>query len=111
VTAVTARHDQLINYCGMLAYRRNVRHHHNPPTFDVGKERDAVISFECDSGAVKVVETIEGEKIRSRVAPTERDVVSELEKKYIFFADEAEIARKLIRRGRSCVLSVYFREP
>jgi hypothetical protein len=34
-----------------------------------------------------------------------------LEDKYIFFGDEAEIARKLIRRGRSCVLSVYFREP
>jgi hypothetical protein len=94
----------------MLAYRRNARHY-TSPTFDVGKDRDAVISFECVSGSVKVVETINGNSIQSPVAPQELDVVSELEGKYIFFGDEAEIARKLIRRGRSCALSVYFREP
>jgi hypothetical protein len=94
----------------MFASRRNARHH-TSPTFDVGKERDAVIRFECASGSVKVVETIDGDSIQSQVTPQELDVVGELEDKYIFFGDEAEIARKLIRRGRSCVLSVYFREP
>jgi hypothetical protein len=74
------------------------------------EERDAVISFECISGSVKVIETV-GEDIQSRTTLQELDVVSELEEKYIFFADEADIGRKLIVRGRSCVLSVYFREP
>ena len=52
-----------------------------------------------------------GGDIQSRTTLQEFDVVTELEKKYIFFGDEADIARKLIVRGRSCVLSVYFREP
>jgi hypothetical protein len=94
----------------MLNYRRVTRCH-SSPTFDVGRSRDATISFECVSGSVKVVETVGGNNIQSRITLQELDVVRELEEKYIFFADEAEIARKLIRRGRSCVLSVYFREP
>ena len=58
-----------------------------------------------------MVEIVDGETTQRRTTLQELDVVSELEEKYIFFADEAEIARKLLRRGRSCVLSVYFREP
>jgi hypothetical protein len=75
------------------------------------KAGDAVISFECVSGSVKVIESVSGDSLRSWIALQELDVVSELEEKYIFFGDEADIARKLIQRGRSCVLSVYFREP
>ena len=70
-----------------------------------------MITFECVSGALTVVEIVDGETTQRRTTLQELDVVSELEEKYIFFADEAEIARKLLRRGRSCVLSVYFREP
>ena len=70
-----------------------------------------MITFECVSGALTVVEIVDGETTQRRTTLQELDVVSELEEKYIFFADEAEIARKLLRRGRSCVLSGYFREP
>ena len=100
----------MINYADMLDYRR-VSHRRRSPTFHAVKDRDAVISFECASGSVKVVESVNGDNIQSKIALQELDVVLELEAKYIFFADEAEIARKLIRRGKSCVLSVYFREP
>jgi hypothetical protein len=81
-----------------------------PQRPEVMKERDAVISFDCVRGSVKVTE-IAGGDIQSRTMLQEFDVVSELEEKYIFFGDEADIARKLTMRGRSCVLSVYFREP
>jgi hypothetical protein len=37
--------------------------------------------------------------------------VTKMEGKYIFFADEAEMARKMVSHGHSCVVSVYFREP
>ena len=70
-----------------------------------------MITFECVSGALTVVEIVDGETTQRRTTLQELNVVSELEEKYIFFADEADIARKLLRRGRSCVLSVYFREP
>jgi hypothetical protein len=39
------------------------------------------------------------------------DVVTAMEEKYIFFAREADIARKEVMRGHSCVFNVYFREP
>ena len=94
----------------MLNHRR-VSRRHTSPSFDVGNERDAVITFECVSGAVTVAEIVDGETTQKRTTLQELDVVAELEEKYIFFADEADIARKLLRRGRSCVLSVYFREP
>jgi hypothetical protein len=34
-----------------------------------------------------------------------------METKYMFFADEADTARKLVSSGRSCFYNVYFREP
>jgi hypothetical protein len=37
--------------------------------------------------------------------------VTELEDKYIFFAKQADIARRELRIGHSCVFNVYFREP
>ena len=76
------------------------------------ESRDAVISFECLSpDLVQVCETIDGECLQKQAVQRHHDIVTELEKRYIFFADEAEIARKLIGRGRSCSLSVYFRQP
>jgi hypothetical protein len=76
------------------------------------KPRDVVISFQCSSpDFVQVNETVGDTNIHSQLVQRHPDVVTELEKKYIFFADEADIARKLLGRGRSCVLSVYFREP
>ena len=76
------------------------------------KPRDAVIIFQCSApGFVEVSETIKGENIHSQRMQRHSDVVTKMEEKYIFFADEAEIARKMVSRGHSCVVSVYFREP
>jgi len=38
-------------------------------------------------------------------------VVTQMEERYLFFANEADAARKMGKRGRSCVVSGYFREP
>jgi hypothetical protein len=76
------------------------------------KLRDAVISFQCSPpNFVQVREMIGGESLLHQEVQRHPDVVTEMEERYIFFADEADIARKLVTRGRSCVLSVYFREP
>jgi hypothetical protein len=34
-----------------------------------------------------------------------------MEQKYIFFAKQADVARKRVMHGHSCVFNVYFREP
>ena len=74
--------------------------------------RDAVLSFQCvGHGLVRVTETVSGESTPPQTFQSNPGVIADLEKKYIFFANEADIARKLITRGRSCTLSVYFREP
>ena len=76
------------------------------------KTRDAVIRFECLSpDLVQVSETIDGERLLHEEVPRYSDVVTQMEQRYIFFANEADAARKMVRRGRSCVVSVYFREP
>jgi hypothetical protein len=76
------------------------------------KPRDAVISFQCFSpNFVQVRETIDGESFLHHQVQQHPDVVTEMEERYIFFGDEADIARKLVTRGRSCVLSAYFRQP
>jgi hypothetical protein len=77
------------------------------------KPRDVTISFQCFSpDLVEVSETVgRGTSIHNQLVQRHPDVVTEVEKKYIFFADEADIARKLLGRGRSCFLSVYLREP
>ena len=75
------------------------------------KTRDVVINFEfVPPDIVEVSERVSGEIIHSQRVQQHRDIVTELERQYIFFANEADIARRLILRGRSCVLSVYFRE-
>jgi hypothetical protein len=37
--------------------------------------------------------------------------VSEIEERYMFFAEQAETARKQVMRGHSCMFDVFFREP
>jgi hypothetical protein len=74
--------------------------------------RDAVITFQClSSDLVLVIEIIDGESIRHREVHRRSDIVTELETKYIFFAKQADSARRQVRRGHSCAFNVYFREP
>ena len=74
--------------------------------------RDAVISFQCSSPDIVLVsEIISGERIRHQEVQRGLDVVTEVEKRYIFFAEQADIARRKLRLGHSCVFNVYFREP
>jgi hypothetical protein len=77
------------------------------------KPRDAVIHFECSKpDFVEVSETdLMGGSIHHRKVQRHPDVVTAIEEKYIFFAREADIARKEVMRGHSCVFNVYFREP
>jgi hypothetical protein len=76
------------------------------------KPRDAVITFQCfPPDSVQVSETIDGLNIHHQQVQRHPDVVTEIENRYIFFAEQADVARKQIMRGRSCVFNVYFREP
>jgi hypothetical protein len=76
------------------------------------KPRDAMITFLClPHDSVQVGESIHGKIAHSQTVKRRSDIVTELEKRYIFFADEARTARKQISRGHSCVFSVYLREP
>jgi hypothetical protein len=76
------------------------------------KARDAVIIFEpIAPDSVQVNEIIQGEHLRHQTAQRSIHLVTEMEAKYIFFANEADIARKEVMRGRSCMFDVYFREP
>jgi hypothetical protein len=75
------------------------------------KERDVTIYFDfLSQDRVRVSEMIDGEAVSCRVLPCDPEIVTLLEEKYIFFADEADLARKFIQRGRSFDLSVYFRQ-
>jgi len=74
--------------------------------------RDAVITFHCLApDLVRVVEMIEGESIRHQEVHRDPDVVTKLEERYIFFAKQADTARRRLRLGHSCEFNVYFREP
>jgi hypothetical protein len=74
--------------------------------------RDAVIRFQCSStNLVLVSEIISGERVRHQEVRRDLDVVNQVEERYIFFAKQADMARRNLRLGRSCVFSVYFREP
>jgi len=74
--------------------------------------RDAVVRFECfPPGFVQVSEMVDGEFVRHATAQRDAQVVTAMEEKYIFFAKQASIAKKQVRFGRSCVFSVYRREP
>jgi len=74
--------------------------------------RDAVISFHCSApNFVEINEAIKGQTIHSQRVQRNPDVVTKMESKYIFFANEADLAEKMVNRGHSCMVSVYFREP
>jgi hypothetical protein len=78
------------------------------------KARNAVITFESIApDSIQVNKIIPGEPLRHRNRKAQRSlhVVTEMEAKYMFFAEEADIARKQAMRGRSCMFDVYFREP
>jgi hypothetical protein len=76
------------------------------------KPRDAVIFFKClASDLLQVVETIDGADIRHEQVKRHPNIVAEMEKKYMFFAEQADVARRKIKRGQSCVFNVYYREP
>jgi len=74
--------------------------------------RDAVVSFQCSPpDYVQVSEMIGCESIHHQEVQRHPDVVTEMEKRYIFFAKQADVARDQVRRGRSCIFNVYFRQP
>jgi len=76
------------------------------------KIRDAIISFNCSApGFVRVTEIIGRESILHGEVQQDPQVVTEMEQKYIFFANQADSARQQVRLGHSCEFSVYFREP
>ncbi len=74
--------------------------------------RDAVINFQCLSpDCVSVTEMIDGESIQHQQVKRQYDVVTELEGRYMFFANQADVARRKLKLGHSCKFNVYFREP
>ncbi len=76
------------------------------------RRRDAVISFQRSArDFVEVSECINSGTVHSQRVQRHPDVVTKMEGKYIFFGNEAEVAREMVSRGHSCVESVYFREP
>ncbi len=75
--------------------------------------RDAVISFQCFApDLVQVSETTAmGGSIRHPETQRHPDTVTQMEEKYMFFANQADLAKKQVMNGQSCAFSVYFREP
>jgi hypothetical protein len=74
--------------------------------------RDAVVTFECSApNMVRVSETVDGQRVLHQQIKRHPNVVTEMERKYMFFASQADLARRQIMHGRSCVFSVYRREP
>jgi hypothetical protein len=76
------------------------------------KKRDAVVMFRCfNPDFVQVIETVDGNITYHQNAHRHLDVVTQMEQKYMFFAEQADLARKQVMRGHSCEFNVYFREP
>ena len=76
------------------------------------KKRDAVIMFRCFSpDFVQVIETVDDNVTYHQDAHRHHDVVTQMEEKYMFFGDQADLARRQVMRGHSCEFNVYFREP
>jgi hypothetical protein len=74
--------------------------------------RDAVVSFQCSRPHyVQVSEMIGCESIHHLEVQRHVDVVTEIEERYIFFANQANMARRRVSHGQSCVFNVYFRQP
>lgn len=60
---------------------------------------------------IEVTEVRYNESNETRQVASDVDVVNDLEQRYIFFANEANHARKMIARRLRCVFYVLFREP
>lgn len=76
------------------------------------RPRDAVIRFHCsEPDFVQVSEAVHGGRIHHREVQRHPRVVAEMDEKYIFFANQADNAKRKIMHGQSCVFNVYFREP
>jgi hypothetical protein len=76
------------------------------------KKRDAVLMFRCfQPDFVQVIETVDGSITYHQNAHRSPEVVTRMEKKYMFFGDQADLARKQVMQGHSCEFNVYFREP
>jgi len=74
--------------------------------------RDAVITFQfLLPDVVRVIEMIGDKSIRHREVQWCPNVMAELEERYIFFAKQADVAKRRLRLGQSAVFNVYFREP
>ena len=75
------------------------------------KPLDAEIRFHFNSpDQIEVNEVTKDGLRRNKKVPRDFDIVSELQKRYVFFAKEADHARNLISHGLSCAFYVYFRE-
>jgi hypothetical protein len=73
---------------------------------------DAEIRFHFGSRDVVEVNEVRNDGARlTQKVPRSSDIVTELEKRYMFFANEADHARKMIAAGRPCVFYVSLREP
>jgi hypothetical protein len=76
------------------------------------KPTDAVITFHClPLRLVQVIERVKGANIHHPRVERNPAIVAEMEEKYIFYAKEADFARKQLMRGRSCEFNVFLREP
>ena len=83
----------------------------NRPQHDM-KPRDAVIDFQCFSpNFVQVRETVDGESLLHDEVQQHENVVTAMEERYMFFANQADIARRLVMHGHSCEFNVYLRQP
>jgi hypothetical protein len=78
----------------------------------INRPLDAEIRFHFGSwDDVEVNEVRDDGSRLTRKLPRSSDIVTELEKRYMFFANEAKHARKMIAAGHSCVFYVSLREP
>ena len=74
--------------------------------------RDAIITFRCFAPDwVEVSVSVDGRNIHDERLHRDPSVVTKMEENYIFFARQANIARRQIKHGQSCTFNVFFREP
>jgi hypothetical protein len=75
------------------------------------KQPYAVLSFRCISpDFVQVIETVGDDITCHPDVRRSPDVVTEMEKKYVFSENDANLARKQVMLGRSCAFNVNLRK-
>jgi hypothetical protein len=78
----------------------------------VNRPPDAIIDFNCvHPNAVNIGVITDGVNVDHGTFERHVDVVTLMEQKYMFFGDQADMARQQIAKGVSCHFHVYFREP